>query len=434
MIRSIADMLRQLSQAEAAQLAASNIKHAPTIGSMYEGLTRDLLERAVPPELDLRVVTGFVIDGVGGSSGQIDCMLVQGDGTPVPYVTGCYQWHVANVLAVFEVKKRLFGGELADAYDQLFRVARVYDNWIQSATGEADFSLDASFRAYADVTGEIAPSSDAWLEMDRAKHLILHTIMRDQIAPIRVMLGYGGYTSEVSLRNGFLDFLEKNLNKLGFGPSLLPNLIVAGGSSLIKLSGHPYHIQLDSDGRWPIMASSHINPLNLLLELIWTRISYSHPIIPLFGEDLEIERLSNLLEAKPMPRPEQTGRWGWHYYSIEASADQLARPAIVPWEPVELSQAQFVIISQMGRGREIFIKDEELRDWIDLNDLDPDEFFRSLVETRLVAQEGDRLELTTRECATAILADGRIVAADDNSGRLSRWVARFMEKWHNREI
>ena len=48
MINSIATLLRQLQAKEAAKLDEQGITHAPTIGAMYEGLTRDLLDRACP--------------------------------------------------------------------------------------------------------------------------------------------------------------------------------------------------------------------------------------------------------------------------------------------------------------------------------------------------------------------------------------------------
>lgn len=46
MIRSIGEMLQQLRQAEADRLGKSDIRHAPTIGAMYEGLTKDVLNEA----------------------------------------------------------------------------------------------------------------------------------------------------------------------------------------------------------------------------------------------------------------------------------------------------------------------------------------------------------------------------------------------------
>src|SRR5687767_11023058 len=143
MIKTLGEMLEQLRQAEAKRLDAVDIKHAPTIGAMYEGLTHDILDRAIPPGLDLRVVSGFAVDGKGGTTGQLDCMLVRGEGTPVPFVSGMYQWHIQDVLAVLEVKKELFGSELGDAYDQLKSVTAISSSWLKSASGPAKFSLAA---------------------------------------------------------------------------------------------------------------------------------------------------------------------------------------------------------------------------------------------------------------------------------------------------
>ena len=75
MIETVGEFLQKLAEAEAAKLAASDIKHPTVIGSMYEGLTRDILSRTIPSGLDLQVVNGFVTDGLGNRSGQIDCML-----------------------------------------------------------------------------------------------------------------------------------------------------------------------------------------------------------------------------------------------------------------------------------------------------------------------------------------------------------------------
>ena len=52
--------------------------HAPTIGAMYEGLTRDILDRAIPASLDLRIVDGFIEGADGSLSPQMDAMLVTG--------------------------------------------------------------------------------------------------------------------------------------------------------------------------------------------------------------------------------------------------------------------------------------------------------------------------------------------------------------------
>jgi hypothetical protein len=87
MIKTIADLLRELMVKEAAKLDDETITHGPTIGSMYEGLARDILDRVIPGDLDVRVVDGF-IEGVDGSlSPQLDAMVVTGKGRQLPYTT-----------------------------------------------------------------------------------------------------------------------------------------------------------------------------------------------------------------------------------------------------------------------------------------------------------------------------------------------------------
>ncbi len=429
MIKTLGEMLETMRQAEAAALDASDIKHAPTIGGMYEGLTADILGRAIPPGLDLKVVSGFAIDGKGGTTGQLDCMLVRGEGKPVPYLPGQFQWHIQDVLAVFEVKKNLFGSDLGEAYDQLKSVAQISSSWLQGATGPAKFSLAASMRAYAECTGEVAPPPDNWAAMDPGKHLILHTIMTDQIAPVRIMLGYHGYSTESGLRRGFSDLIAKNLNVFGFAPPTLPNLIVANGVSLVKLSGHPYHVPLSKDGFWPILASSHVNPSLLILEAIWTRISYSHPIADLFGDDLELERLSPFLAAQPSTAGPPGGKSGWMYRTTKMSAKQLAEgDDHAPWQPVELDDEQFVVLDRLCR-EDVCTTDPDLLALLATEGRDPGAFFQSLIDTNLVARNGDNLVLTTIECATVLLPDGRSIAAENNTGRLTRWLQQFMEEF-----
>lgn len=43
---------------------------------MYEGLTADIRDRAIPPGLDIRIVSGSAIDDKGTTTGQLDRMPV----------------------------------------------------------------------------------------------------------------------------------------------------------------------------------------------------------------------------------------------------------------------------------------------------------------------------------------------------------------------
>jgi hypothetical protein len=58
MIKTVASLLAAFSEAEVREIEKAGIKHAPTIGSMYEGLTSTLLHKAIPEGLGLQVVSG----------------------------------------------------------------------------------------------------------------------------------------------------------------------------------------------------------------------------------------------------------------------------------------------------------------------------------------------------------------------------------------
>jgi hypothetical protein len=51
MITSVANLLRDLMVKKAVKLDEETITHPPTIGAMYEGLTRDILDRTIPASL-----------------------------------------------------------------------------------------------------------------------------------------------------------------------------------------------------------------------------------------------------------------------------------------------------------------------------------------------------------------------------------------------
>jgi hypothetical protein len=111
-IKTGADMFSAFLEEEKKRLDQYELKHAPTVGAMYEGLSVDLLNKTLP---EGRVSSGFVIDQEDRMSGRIDCMLVRGSGEPVPYIH-LYKWPIWDVLTVFEVKKSLTKEDLRDSF------------------------------------------------------------------------------------------------------------------------------------------------------------------------------------------------------------------------------------------------------------------------------------------------------------------------------
>jgi hypothetical protein len=334
MIRTVAELLFALKEREADRLASVDLVHGPTIGDMYEGLSMDILRRAIPSALGLRLESGFVTDGAGVLSGQIDCMLVRGQGEAIPY-TGKYKWHVKDVVAVFEIKKSLLGDELADAFTHLQVVRQLEHNWFTHLRDtKGSISIKSAQRAFAEATGFFAPEQNEINSLDPFRQLLFHILILEQVSAIRVVFGYDGFQTESGFRNSLVNFLGRNLEIPGFGPGSFPQLIVSGGYSLVKTNGQPFSAPL-ADGRWPFYCSSSVNPLQIMLELIWTRLARDFNLGVPWGEDLTIEALRPLILGSV---EERAGRLGWNYEYIKASqAELIANDDYNNWQPAHLS-------------------------------------------------------------------------------------------------
>lgn len=152
MLTSIAGLLAEFQSKQVEILKAQSIVHAPTIGDMYEGLTRQMLARAMPASLGLRIVDGFAKGHDGTLSQQVDAMLVMGDkGQAIPQ-TSKFTWPIQDVLAVFEVKKSLHGNELTDSLRKMRTVSRLHRDFMR-ANPPNDVDLAASSRAFARLMG-----------------------------------------------------------------------------------------------------------------------------------------------------------------------------------------------------------------------------------------------------------------------------------------
>lgn len=425
MIRSVAELLNQLKETQAARLAEEAVRHAPTIGDMYEGLSSDLLSRSIPLGLELQVVTGFVTDDSGGVSGQIDCMLVRGEGRQIPY-THAFEWHVRDVVAVFEIKKTLYGAALADAFEHLGAVAGLASKHLASFAGDATGTVNprvwrAVQRSFGQITGQAVLNFED-VQALRAEDLaIFNVLMIDAHSVLRVAFGYDGFRSERAFRDSLYDRLQEVIGVPGYGPGSFPHLIVSGDFSLVKANGEPY-LAPRTDGLWPFYFSSSTNPLLLMLEIIWTRLVRDFGLQAPWGEDLEIEAIRPYLVARPevvdgvakgwhlgyLPLPEQTGEPGDEHE---------------PWRPEPVSELQAVVLSLLGRGKRVSVRDPQLLALLADENTELDAFIDGLVGTCFVALRGEELVLLTENLAIAYLPDGTAVAGDNNTGRVERWVA-----------
>lgn len=393
---------------------------------MYEGLTRDLVRRAVFAQLDLRVVDGKVRDRDGQLSGQIDCMLVEGTGEPIPY-TESFVYPIDQVVAVIEVKKNLYSKDLKDAYANLRTVSELgrHDN-PNLGLARSAFRAIAQRDAAAEDLARLPPE----LQM------LFQCLAKDSIMPARIVLGYFGFSSEVSLREHLIKYLAAELSSgtkvgeagvLGFGPGSFPSLILCKEAALLKLNAMPYGSPIvdalglapfdNQDGWWPFYGSMGGRNGLALLEIIWTRLRDRYGLSSsIFGDDLEVEEFTPLLFGKPTP-----GR-GWELLSYEVAGDHL-KYSSVEWVPAIITEIQAEALLYLGVHGEIEVdSDDALQNYCDRANSTKEEFLSGLVETKLVFIDAERrLRFLTYECQTVFLPDGRIAAADNSTGRLTRW-------------
>jgi hypothetical protein len=426
-IRTVADLLSGILRDELPKLDNHPVKHAPTIGDMYEGLSSELLSRALPEGLGLRVVSGFARDGQGCLSGQLDCMVVRGEGEKLPY-TESYVWHVKDIIAVVEVKKNLHSAELRDAFAHLKTVGEIEHSYYQSGDEELDDpdrDMAPSARTFAEMTGRIAWDAEGSAALPFEEEAVFHALLLEQVSAIRVILGMHGFKSERAFRSSMIDYLEQNIGNNGFGPTSFPQLIISGGYSLVKTNGRPFMAPL-VDGWWQFYFSTPENPLRLLLEFIWTRLDEMYGFGPnLWGEDLEMEVGRALLSFRA---GRVDGRAGWQVKVHDAYDEALnGIPVAEQWSPEFVEEEEFVLLTRLCQGKEVRFDDPKMLSWLESRGVELNDVRNRLLETRLVASSGQDLRLITKKCQLAILPTGEYVAAENSTGRLDRWISRRIE-------
>lgn len=419
MLRSVAEILQGFVNEERQKLDDFELKHGPTIGKMYEGLTSEILGKAIPEEIGLRIVSGVIYDDTGEMTGEIDCMLVEREGIQVPY-TNSFKWHIKDVVCVFEVKKTLYSKDLADSFTHVRDVLSSYSRYIESGYAKGKVDLGSARKAYSMITKTVAPKHEDVGTLPLMEEMVYHTLVVEQLSPIRVVLGYHGFKSEYSFRKAMFEYLKENLNAQGFGVGSFPQLIISENYSLVKGNGQPYSPPL-RNGYWDFFLSSPENPLVFILEMIWTRLQLKYNLGGLWGEDLQEEGFHVFLSGKIVQKEGRTG-WDYQYTHIE---NEILEEEYKPgqWEPVFLNQNQFVIINRLCSEGSEDITNADFVKWLEDQHVNVDDFVDSLLETSLVAKDNNHLKLTTEHCQCVILPTGEYVAAENNTGRLTRWIS-----------
>ncbi|RWB19920.1 MAG: hypothetical protein EOQ40_17460 [Mesorhizobium sp.] len=421
MITSFAEFLEQLQEKEAAILAGQSVTHGPTIGDMYEGLTRELLERAIPEQLNVRLVDGFVLGVDGKLSHQTDAMLVMGDkGERIPK-TDQWIWPIEDVLAVFEVKKSLFGNQLVDSIEKM-RIVSLQQKELM-ASERKRVKLGPSKEAFARLMGRF-PSVGELEDFQGAGGEILRTIAHEQLAPVRIVFGYEGYADETGLRKGFLDALRDAPGGIA-GPAVLPNLIVCRKNAILKMNGHPFVSPVGDDGRWNLFGSTRAAPFALLLELIWTRLGNEFNAQFPIDDSLTKEVIAPLLAGEVVTDGSVRG-WMFHYSML--SKKQLADTPADQWEPFAVTLEEYVIFGMAMNGGGLDLNDQSLQEGAAQSGLNLKAFADRLVAARLFSWVAPDVAHPVNDTIhTSVTPDGNFWLSD-NQKLLGLWSQQYVPK------
>jgi len=426
MIQSISDLLDVIKKAEVEKIDALKIKHRPTIGNTYEGLTQELLGKAIFKGLDLNIVTNsFIKLDNGERSDEYDIMIIEGCGQKILYTKDQYDVKYEQVIAVIQVKKSINKQQILEAY---YNLKNVYD--ILDMEVAPDYTLKLFSDSYKSICGEnIVEKGKFRKTFSSSTHEhIFHMLKLESILPARIVFGYEGYKSEYSFREGFMKFLKDNKSseddlKYGFGPINFPDLIINGEYTLIKGNAMPYIGNME-DGQWNFYVSSPVSPIYKLLEILWTRLSYRFKLSSsIFGDDLELESVHYFLKCNIV---NVNGFRGWNFEYTPLSKKVLEKEYDVEeWQPAKLTMEQHSVIWYLCEKGVLRI--DQINNLLS-NPVDEKLFSQDLTKTGLVYIDRHELKLLTEACRCLILPDGNYYAADDKTGKLTRWAIRKMEE------
>ncbi|MGA3825116.1 DUF6602 domain-containing protein [Pseudomonas chlororaphis] len=213
MIRKASELLEKFIEVEKSKLHGFDMPHMPTLGSAYEEITKQGIYQdfAIPKNLDLRVVSGFVCIGEVMLTEQIDCMLVYGEGERYG-LTNQFKYDIEKVLCIFEVKKTLRKADYMDAMEHLANIRRKFaDNFEERLVNEGyEPDITNARRRFSQLTGKVAPEKYLDIHhLSSADGMLFYVLVQESLAPITIIHGYEGYRTERGLRSVFLDILEE---------------------------------------------------------------------------------------------------------------------------------------------------------------------------------------------------------------------------------
>lgn len=425
MIETVSQFLEEFKEKALKQIKEQDgdITHTVTVGDIHEGLTAEILNRSIFKGLNLRIVkNSFIYNDEGELSKEMDCMIVIGDGQKISF-TERYKYHVKDVVAVIQVKKKLYKGSLDDAHQNLKSVI----DTASPRDGES-FMTKLQRDAYKSLmTKELPPRSSvdslAWREQ-----MMFHFLQLQAFWPVRILIGYESYKTEYKLREGFVEHLElltKDGPRSGYNPISFPDLMICGNTSIIKNVGMPFAFPLNFDNEfyWEVLMTSPKNPMYFLLEFIWTRLSYQFGLgSQFFGDDHAADAVHPFIRCKERKLDELN--YGWEYAYNGISHAELSKPLeSIPWEPHRVEIFEQALLMSMFDTGEIPI-DNELNKFCSEHGATIDDLIKKWNDKRIAYKDGDKIILLLDEPVILTGPDGNFYIGENKSGEMFNWFSK----------
>lgn len=421
-MKFLADILRKLYDQKVALLNDHPSKQTTLTGSMYEGLTIELLEKIDLSRYGVKVVSGEITSDVG-RSGQIDCMVVVGEGISFP-CTPHFSYPIEQVVAVFEVKKTLYGKELKKAYGQLEEVFQLSkrDCELREAQGTLKFNTDKPAKEYLHLFGEPPCQYEERAKLPFMQRVVYHSLVRDMLSPLRIAIAYNGYKTEKGLREGLFKLYDGKEEVPGYGVINMPNLMICQGYSVIKLNGMPYKgIWNEEHEEWCWLGSSSVDPMLLILELLYDRVELMLGINLDRGDDQSEEPWFPLMISKPIARPGAASGW-IHQYNNAPIPKQNPQQRI--WAPLMISTVEKEFLRLLVQNGPQSLSSPKLAKFMEEHEIeDIHESMRTLLRKRIVLDVVNVFSICAGRWALAKVR-GKIYCGDNAGQRFEKWLDR----------
>ena len=384
---------------------------------MYEGLAKDILNKALFKGLNLSVKDGFVRDADGNLSKQIDCMIVEGDGKQIPN-TDHYIYDFENVVAILESKKNLFSKEISDAYDNIISFTERFTPSVKMNVQYNDL-----VQPFQEITKKAFPCNKEELQkLDEISQFIYHHLVIMYAMPLRIIFGYYGFKTENALRDGYYKYLTQHLQEKGYGPNSMPDLIICDNASIIKINQQPFQIQSLDDGFFTLFTTGTRNPLYYLLMMLWYKLQFKYNLSPQIWdfdsystEQMKIYMVTKLTKGKVNGVPTT----GWAYNYIPMSDEELENiPQEEEWAPFLISKEAFIVAM-------LFRQTDRIEDITNIGiSIDKfDDIISELIKTKLFIIDGKSLICNAKSLVLFVHNENNYIC-DNNDGDLNIWLRR----------